>query len=205
MNIRTETARIRALGSSKAFTLTEVMITASLATMVLAAILAGHLFGIRLSGLTKAKLGANEEARKAINKLVEEIRSAKMLKIGNGTSNAFTEIAINQLQQGNSIQIYLSTNVSQYVRYYRDPADADLKRITNGAQYPSILASAITNSVVFTSEDYQGHVITNNQNNRVIGLAMQFYRIQYPIVNIGAGNYYDFYQLRTKITRRTLE
>ena len=48
-------------------------------------------------------------------------------------------------------------------------------------------------------------VLTNNENNRVIGLTLQFYQIQYPVIRIGPGELYDFYQLRTKITRRTLE
>jgi hypothetical protein len=68
-----------------------------------------------------------------------------------------------------------------------------------------VVANAITNSMVFTSEDFSGTVISNNLNNRVIGLSLQFYQLQYPKVTIGPGSYYDFYQLRTKITRRALE
>jgi len=34
-------------------------------------------------------------------------------------------------------------------------------------------------------------------------MKLQFFQIQYPIIRIGPGNYYDFYQLSTKITKRT--
>ena len=68
-----------------------------------------------------------------------------------------------------------------------------------------VVAEYITNSVVFTLEDFRGTNLTSSQNNRVIGLKMQFYQIQFPVTMIGPGNYYDYYQLQTKITRRTLE
>jgi hypothetical protein len=58
---------------------------------------------------------------------------------------------------------------------------------------------------VFAAEDHLGNVLTNSQNNRVIGLRLQFYQIAFPVVAVGPGNYYDFYQLRTRVTRRMLE
>jgi hypothetical protein len=59
--------------------------------------------------------------------------------------------------------------------------------------------------MVFTAEDYAGNVQLNNFNNRVIGVTLQFFQLQTPTVPIGPGCLYDFYQLRTKITRRALE
>jgi hypothetical protein len=34
---------------------------------------------------------------------------------------------------------------------------------------------------------------------------MEFFQLQHPTVPIGPGSIYDFYQFRTKITRRSLE
>ena len=80
-----------------------------------------------------------------------------------------------------------------------------LKRTHTGAPgIVVILAQNVTNQSVFTAEDFMGNTVTNNVNNRVIGLTLQFSQIQYPVMSVGPGNYYDFYQLRTKITRRTL-
>ncbi|MHB8523001.1 MAG: hypothetical protein ACYDH9_19905 [Limisphaerales bacterium] len=181
------------------------MITVSIFMLVIAGVIYGHLFGIRMFELTKAKLGANDMARKAINLLVSEIRSAKEIEIGTGNISSFAEIPVNTLQRGSAIQVYPSTNTNFYVRYYWDAADNRLKRTTNGSTAVSVVVNSISNNMVFTSEDYAGNVITNNQNNRVIGLTLQFYQLQYPIVPIGPGQLFDYYQLRTKITRRTLE
>ena len=113
-------------------------------------------------------------------------------------------MGVDTLQRGSAIQVYPTTDTNTFVRYFRD-ADQKLKRIPSGTASPTVIVSAISNEVVFTSEDFKGTILTNNENNRVIGLALQFYQLEYPSVSIGPGNLYDFYQLRTKITRRTLE
>ncbi len=188
-----------------AFTLTEMMISLSILTMVLSGIISSHLFGVKMLEITKAKLGASDEARSAINKLISEVRSAKRVQIGTGDVSGFTQIADGLAQQGSAIQIYASTNTNFYARYFWNSTDKKLKRTANGGAAVSVVAHSITNSLVFTSEDFAGNVITNNQNNRVIGFVLQFYQIQYPVITIGPGNYYDYYQLRTRITRRALE
>lgn len=188
----------------KGFTLVEVMITMALVLVVLAAALSCHLFGMRLFELTKAKLGASDEARGAISLLISEIRSAKVLRIGSGTLASFTEVVPNQPQAGNAIQIYPTLNTNSFIRYFWDATDQKLKRATNDATEAYVVAHAISNHIVFTAEDYSGRILTNNENNRVIGLSLQFYQLQYPAISIGPGNLYDYYQLRTKITRRAL-
>ena len=186
------------------FTLAEVMITMALVLIVLAAVLSCHLFGMRLFEVTKAKLGASDEARGAISTLISEIRSAKVLRIGSGTLASFAEVIPNQPQVGNAIQIYPSLNTNAFIRYFWDASDQKLKRATNDATEAYVVAHAISNQIVFTAEDYSGRILTNHENNRVIGLSLQFYQLQYPAVPIGPGNHYDYYQLRTKITRRAL-
>lgn len=190
---------------SAAFTFTEMMVTLSILSVILAGVLVAHLSGVRMFELAKSKLGANEESRKAINLLIDEVRTAKLVKIGSGDISSFSEVAANSKQQGSAIQIYPSATAGDFIRYFWDSSDNKLKRTTNGTTSLSIVANSITNSLVFTSEDYQGNTLSNNQNNRVIGLTLQFYQIQYPIILIGPGQLYDFYQIRTKITRRALE
>ncbi len=194
-------ARVRRL---RGFTIAELMVTMAIVLMVMGALITAHLFGLRLFELTKAKLGASDEARAAISTLIQEIRSAKLLRIGDGSLATFSEVAVDSLQRGSAIQVYATGNTNSFVRYFWDAADKKLKRTTNGATYVSVVANSISNQMVFTSEDYTGAILTNNENNRVIGLTLQFYQLQYPAVSIGPGNYYDYYQLNTKITRRTL-
>jgi type II secretory pathway pseudopilin PulG len=185
-----------------AFTLVEVMVSMAILMMLLAGVLSAHIFGLRLFQITQSKLGANQEARQAINLLMDEIRSGKLVKIGAGDLSTFTEVSPNSVQRGSAIQIYASTNTNSFVRYFWDAGDNRLKRTTNGAAALSIVANSITNQFIFSSEDFQGNVHTNNANNRVIAMTLQFYQIQYPIVLIGPGQFYEFYQISTRITRR---
>lgn len=196
---------IQSTGGERGFTLNEIMVTMAILLMVLAGMLSAHLFGMRMLEITKAKLGANDEARRAIGWLIEEVRTAKIVKIGKGDLGSFAEVETGTKQKGNALQIYPTADTNTFIRYFWDAADNRLKRTTDGAASVAIVASSITNQNVFTAEDHLGNLLENNQNNRVIGLTLQFYQIQYPIVPIGAGQFYDFYQLRTKITRRALE
>jgi type II secretory pathway pseudopilin PulG len=188
-----------------AFTLTEVMVSSAVFLLLITGVIYSHIMGIRMYELTKAKLGASDMARNALSLMVTEVRCAKYLMVGSGSLTTFSNAPSGSLQQGSALQIYRGTNTNDFIRYYFDATDNKLRRTTNGATYKEVIAEFITNSIVFTSENYNGAVLTDNQNNRVIGLTLQFYQIQYPITIIGPGQYYDFYQLRTKITRRVLE
>ena len=190
--------------ANAAFTLAEIMVSMAILLIVIAIALSCQMYGLRMFEFVKPKLSANEDARRAVGRLVQEVRCANLIRLGNGSFTNFAEIAANLPQSGNAIQVYPTSDTNAFVRYYRDAADQKLKAMTNGAAAPIVLAQAISNQVVFTSEDFTGRVLTNNQNNRVIGLNLEFYQIQYPKTAVGPGNFYDYYQLRTKITRRTL-
>jgi prepilin-type N-terminal cleavage/methylation domain-containing protein len=189
----------------RAFTLPEVLVAMGIFVGLMAMMMVANMFGIRMHEMTKVKLGASDEARRAVNLLSSEIRSAKIIRIGNGNATEFAEVPINTPQQGSAIQIHPTTNTADFVRYFWDNADSRLKRTLNGSNIVTVVANFITNQLVFTSEDGLGNVLTNNQNNRVIGLKLEFYQLQYPVTKIGPGNYYDYYRLSTKVTRRALE
>jgi type II secretory pathway pseudopilin PulG len=189
----------------RAFTLTEIMVTMGILMMVMAAVIYGHIAGLKMYGYTKAKLGASEMARSAINNLVAEIRTCKRVQVGNGDLTSFAFVADGQEQKGTAVQIYPTLDTNVWIRYYLDNS-AKLLRTTNGTSVREIVAEFITNKVVFAAEDATGAVLTNNVNNRVVSMTLQFYQIQYPITPVGTpGAYFDFYQLRTKVTRRALE
>ena len=187
---------------SLAFTLTEVMVAMAIMVMVLAALISCHLLGLRLFELTKAKLGASDDARRAIGLMISEIRSAKFVRVGSGDVSDFKEVGVNTAHVGNAMQVYASTNTNFWVRYFLDSSDQKLKRATNGASTATVIASSISNSVVFSAEDFTGKPLLNNSQDYVIGLNMQFYQLQYPAVQIGPGKFYDYYQLQTRVTPR---
>lgn len=194
----------RARTAKRAFTLVELMVSMAIFSMVIGGVVYAHITGLKMYELTKAKLGANDETRTAVGLLSAEVRAAKSISIGQLSNSVFVAVPEGSRQQGSALQIRQTTNTTNYVVYYLDLNDSMLKRYTDSSK-PTVVAEHLTNSVVFTSEDYAGNILTQTANNRVIGITLQFYQIQYPIVKIGEGQLYDFYQLRTRITRRALE
>lgn len=188
--------------SRRAFTLPEVMVVATLATLVLGGVIYAHMVGLRLFSYTQAKLGGNDDARNTAARLIDDIRSAKTVRVGNGSATSFTECATNSLQRGNALQLYPRRGSSNYIRYFQ--ADDTLWRISP-SNAPTAIAKYVTNRVVFNAEDFNGVTLTNNENNRVIGVNLQFYQVQYAGAKLGTNQFYDYYQVRTKVTRRTLE
>ena len=188
----------------RAFTITEMMIALSVVLLVMAAVTSIFVYGLKTVEFIKPKLSASDEARKAVSLFTHEVRCAHIVRIGNGNLTSFTEVPPDTRQIGSAIQIYPNTNQTDFVRYYWDATDRKLKRTVDGSTAVQVVANSVSNQMVFTAEDCTGEILTNNYNNRVIGLTLQFYQLQYPEVKIGPGNYYDFYQLRTKITRRTI-
>jgi Tfp pilus assembly protein PilW len=188
----------------RAFTVTEFMIAISCVLLVMSAVVSTNVFGLKTVEYIRPKLNASDDARKAVSMLMHEIRSAHLVRIGNGTLTSFSEVPVNTLQAGNAIQVYSTTNLNEFVRYYWDGGDRKVKRTSNIGGSPQVIAQSVSNQVVFTAEDFRGNVLTNNHNNRVIGVTLHFYQLTYPTVAVGPGSYYDHYQLRSKITRRTL-
>jgi hypothetical protein len=154
----------------------------------------------------------SDDARKAVIRLTDEIRSSTKLKLGAGNRTNFFEVSTNAAQMGNAIQIYATTDSNSWVRYYYEtnPASADYTKLCRTASTDTtnsalIVAHAINpKSTLFTAEDSYGNVLSNNVNNRVIGLSLQFYALEYPSVKIGPGAMYESYQLHTRITRRRI-
>jgi hypothetical protein len=203
---RSESSRSsRVCRGGSAFTIPEIMITMTIVVMILATVIACHLLGLRMYELTKAKLGASDDARKAIGVMVSEIKSAKSVRIGEGDLGKFNEVGLDTPHIGNAIQISTTTNTNAWVRYFWDPADQKLKRGANGDAVPKVIASAVSNrnsQAIFSIEDYQGMPLLNNASEFVVGVNLQFYQLLYPYVEIGPGKQYDYYQLQTKVTPR---
>jgi len=189
------------------FTLPETQITLSIFVIVIGGMAVTYLFGLRLFEMVRPKLDATDQARALVGKLNYEVKSASQIKVGTGSSSSFTEAALNSSQTGNAIQIYPDTDTNYFVRYFWNGSDLTVKRLvsqnkTNNTL--STIASSVTNQVIFSALDYAGNVLTNNQNNRVISMTLQFYQKEYPAGSRASGNASDFYQVQTRITRRSL-
>jgi prepilin-type N-terminal cleavage/methylation domain-containing protein len=190
----------------RGFTLTEMLVTMAIFGMVVAGILSLHIFGLKLNRMVDVKLQATEDSRRALGRLVTDIHGAGIVKVGTGDASTFTEVGFNTAQRGNALQIYpFKTNTTRFVRYFLDTSDNQLMRIDSASTTPTFISGWVTNALIFTSEDFSGNVLSNNLNNRVIGIDLEFYRLDNPMIQFGHGSYYDFYRLQTRVTRRALE
>lgn len=183
---------------SRALTLPEMMITMAIFSFVVVGIIQLHLFGLQQNELVESKLGASDEARISFGKMLNDIRGAKMWRIGDVSGGAFTAIPNGTLQQGSAVQIYPTTNSTSYVLYYFDTDAKQLRRKTSDSNAYRVIASHLTNSMFFSAEDYLGNVKTDLSYKYVIHARMEFYQYQYPTTRVGPGCLYDYYKLEFK-------
>jgi type II secretory pathway pseudopilin PulG len=192
-------------GRKAAFTLVEMVIATGIFLAIFVGVMLGlQIFGLRVYTLSATKLNAAGEARKALNTIRKEIRSASTVYVGNYT-NGFLRITNGAPQTGNALQITLTTNTtSQTITYFRKTSGSTnaLYRLSGGSQ--TLLANYVTNNYVFTAEDFQAKTMTTYDNNPVIRVTLYFLQWQYPIAYVGSkgANSYDYYRLQTRVSQR---
>jgi hypothetical protein len=190
--------------TARAFTLTELLVTAALALLVSGMLLGAFFFGNRMWQITQTKISATDMSRRIVRLLTADVHAAKNVRVGTGSATSFTEAPVDTPQQGNAIQIYPTVSSNYFIRYYLDSGDKKLKWMTNGAGAPVVLATSVSNSVVFRIEDFTGNVLTSKQNNCVVGLTLDFSKIENPGVSVGPGCYYRSFRIATKVAKRAL-
>jgi hypothetical protein len=175
-----------------------------------------QIFGLRIYTLAATKLVATAGGRQALNQIRDQIRGGKMVYVGNCSSpinSSFALIGTTNSQQGNALIIYPTTNLTWYSIYYLDTSTTTncliQFNVSNSATtYTKTLAKYVTNQIVFDMEDWQTHIVTNEQsldNRLLVRVTMQFSQWEYPIAKVGPANgwnAYDYYQLRTRVFRR---
>jgi prepilin-type N-terminal cleavage/methylation domain-containing protein len=212
------------------FTLVEMMVALSVFTLVILATVATQIYTARVYTLAATKLSATTSARMALNDIRDKIRQGQTVNVGNyiwtGNDPAatnFTPISDGNYQQGNAIIIYPSSaNTNTFTLMFLQPGSGTnfalgtpastnylvMEIYTNGIlQQSNDLADFITNQIVFTAQDYENNVLTNNVNNRVFQVQLFFSQWEFPIAFIGTNgfNAYDYYRLQTRITRRLFD
>jgi type II secretory pathway pseudopilin PulG len=188
----------------RAFTLVEIMIAMVTSITVMGGALAAYLYALNMVKATQPKLTASDEARKAHGQFTADVRSAFSVRVGDMAGGTFTPAKVPGLQTGNALRIYPTTNTNAVVFYVLDPSRKTLRREARPKGGSVIVATGVTNTVAFTAENYRGIVCTNEIDNFVVGLTLQFDHINQAGTKVAEGSYYDWYQLRAKATRRTL-
>jgi prepilin-type N-terminal cleavage/methylation domain-containing protein len=193
---------------NKGFTLPEILIAMTIFVLLVAGIVSANLFGLRMFQVNQTKLSATEWSRKTFGKITDEIHSCNTVSVGNMTTNSvFEGLLDGEAQEGNAIQIQPTTNTAGLIYYFVNSSDETFRRtelapgVTTNTN-TLILADSVTNTIVFTAEslrDGNFQVMTNNQNNRVIHLKLEFYQPERFMLGP------DYYKLETSVTRRAVQ
>lgn len=183
----------------KGFTLPEILIAMAVFLLMLAGIIAANLFGLRMFQVNTTKLNVTTWSRQTVENITTEVHSCNSVSVGNITNGVFEGLLNGETQQGTALLVYPTTNTTNYIVYFLNPPDQTFRRTTGQPGSAEILADSVTNMIAFTAQDFSGNVLTNNQNNRVIHLTLEFYQ---PARFLQGA---DYYKLETSMTRRALE
>ena len=186
-------------GTVGGFTLAELLVAITVFTMLLGGIIFAHLFGLSMFQITETKLNATADARKLIGTMANEIRTCKSAFVGSISNGAFAGKLAGETQRGSGLLIYPTTNTTKFIVYFVNPSDMTFRRTTSTPGSASIVAASVTNTMVFSAQDHLGTLLTNNQNNRVIHMNLEFYQAARHMQQA------DYYKLETSVTRRALE
>lgn len=189
----------------RGFTVTEMMVAGTIFGLAVIGILYSHLFGLRMFNIAASKLRATSAARLAASLVRNDVRGAKLMYVGSGDGNHFTSAVAGALRQGNALQIYPTTDTNTFIRYYLDSTNQILCRVRSDSPQIKLMAANVTNQIPFALEDYGGNILTNDVNNRVARITLDFYQWDFLVVGPQRGAGYDHYRLQTRVTRRAIE
>jgi hypothetical protein len=179
-------------------TLTETMIATALLGLVASAIAVCNIAGLKFSEYVRPKLDNARYARQTVARIIEEVRSANSIAVGTGTGTTFSNAPSNRPQSGNALQVFPTTNMSQYIYFYLDTNTQNVLEIDLGASNTVTIARCVTNTTIFAMENFGGTTLTNPANNAVLSIQLQMRRDS-NLQGVG-----DSYQVRSRITRRNI-
>jgi len=186
---------------AKGLTLIETTITVGIFSMAILALVYTQIFGMKQDKIIQSKLGASDEARRGFDKLNLDIRSAKIWSIGTISStniSTFTPAADGMNQTGNAVQLNLTIDTNQYIRYvFRSNS---LFRLHSGSSALTTIARHLTNDPYFQAELFDGRIQTNRSHKGVIHTTLWFKQYEFPMTMVGPGNYYDYYKMEFRLT-----
>jgi len=188
--------------ADQGFTLPEILIATTVFLLMLAGVIAANLFGLKMFQITETKLNVATWSRQTVETMAGEVHTCNSVQVGNVTTNGvFAGLLNGEKQQGNGLLIYPSTNSSSFIIYFVNSTDTTFRKTVAAASSTNttILADSVTNFLAFTAQDYSGTPLTNNLNNRVIHLTLEFYQ---PARFMEKA---DYYRLETSLTRRSLQ
>jgi len=194
-------------GRGRGFTLAELMIASATLVMVFGAVIAINLWGLAMTQRSEIWLLTSDDSRRSMGMLHEDVRTASTIYVGTGSAAGFTNVGASNLQAGNAMKLYASTNTNKWTLYYYDAPSSSLYRTnwdgTSVGDFRIVSANPVTNdNYIFTMQDYLGNVLSNATPYPVIGVYLSFTALQNPQIEIAPGSPVDFYQINSRIAPR---
>jgi type II secretory pathway pseudopilin PulG len=195
--------------SRDAFTLVETLIASATLVIVIGSVIGCNLFGLAMAVRQQIWMGASDDACRAISTMMQDIRAANSLEIGNFGASGFVPDNDFTNQTGNALMIFPTTNtVAPYTLYYYDTVSNNLIRsnfVSSGsvADVRLISANPITNdNPIFTEVTCTNTVQTNARPMSTVSVYLSFTKLQDPQVVIENGSLVDLYQIVLCISPR---
>jgi prepilin-type N-terminal cleavage/methylation domain-containing protein len=143
------------------FTLPEMMVASAVFSMIMGSIVALNQFSARsTSGVTRMlELGSKANV---LNVFCNDVKNATSADVQSYNGTTFSAIALGTAQQGNAVKILLPTGTNTHTVYYYVDSGSNFWRWNSTLNTSKKYLTDVTNTVVFTSEDYSGAIISNS-------------------------------------------
>lgn len=184
--------------TTRAFTLTELMVTMAVFALVVMAMVSLQVFGFKMNSLTSNKTESTGDSLKVLDQIRNRIRAAtNEIFVGNFNlnNNTFTPIGGNTPQIGNAVQIF--NNATDYFTFFREPNGIVCERATDDAAI-ALTRSKLINTLPFQAEDYKGNVMSNQNGHFTIKMTFEFSNLVYSVPTPT----YDSFYLECRATPR---
>lgn len=185
------------------FTLPNMLVSTSIFIMLIGGVVASHLFGLKLSEISRTILGATESNPIFAQTFFLDMHQVKKVMIGHGSHASFAEVSSSGPQIGSALQIQTGDDPDVYIRYFVDPSDHLLKRMTQESGSLETVTGFLIGTNVFSAQDFLGNTLTNKQGVAVIALDMDYSSMYGSGVVYGTNHYFDSYRYSMKYTPRT--
>jgi hypothetical protein len=178
-----------------AFTIPELLLALSIFLVCVFGIVSLQILGLKMNAISASKLKSTAASLKTLNIVRDHVLGANSVLVGNGDSNSFTVTGT----IGNALQVYPTTNSSNYLRFYLSTDDNTLYELNNTNEALTAIAPNITNELVFQTVDFQGNTSSSSREHYAIKMTLQFSQLDYKVPKKTS----EYYTLETEMTPRT--
>ena len=177
------------------FTIAELLIALSIFLVCVLGLVSLQVLGLQMNAIAASKMKSTASGLKTLNAVRNQVLGANSVQVGNGDNNSFTATGT----IGNALQVYPTTNSSNYLRFYLSTDDNTLYELNNSNSAVTAIAPNVTNESVFQTVDFQGNTSSSSREHYSIRMTLQFSQLDYKVPKSTR----EYYTLETEMTPRT--